>query len=375
MASDFMKALDQLAGVAGSEIEKSRQFRINMIQQAQTLDRQAEQFDREMRTKEARNRIAENELKLAQMELEHKTSSDLTSRDAEIASLEKSLETQKQIAAITKAQNDLGKAKIGAVMDGMQQIVEGFEAGAPAEFLEQGLEIVDRIARQNLGIGFDDPVDFSQPQAGFSADSPPPIEPGKNFDATLKLRKQFNDETKTFQEVQRQVGNIEVAADRLLNMSEEEFNRIGIDQAVITSFNKILDPESVVRESEYERTPANESIVRRAKGFIEQLKGGGSGITQTSILELRDTARAMAKIRREIANKKGSAVRQIGAKRGLNPDEIGTPFAPFKFETQGQQQLNNQTFQTVFSGRSGTNVPANQNQTFDINSHRQKFGL
>jgi len=372
MANGFGKALNQLAGIAGQEIEKSRRFRINLVQQAAAMDRQKEQFDREMKVDEAKLKIAENQLKLAQDRLKFESSGELAEQDEKIRGLESRIAEMNTIDKISKERQKLSEAQFGAAAEAMDDLIKMQGAGFPEDALDEQQRLVSHLAGLATGQEFfTENIDHTagRPQ-GVTPENPPPIEPGKNFRATLDLRKQFNAETKTFQEVERQVGNIEVAANRMLNMSPDEFNRIGIDQAVITSFNKILDPESVVRESEYERTPANESIVRRARGFIEQLKGGGSGITQESVLELRDTAREMARIRRDIANKKGEAVRSIGSKRGLNPDEIGLPFKPFAFETQGQGGT---TFQSAFSGATDSSqVPQ---PTFDINKHRQKHGL
>jgi hypothetical protein len=42
-------------------------------------------------------------------------------------------------------------------------------------------------------------------------------------------------------------------------------------QTIVTAFNKILDPTSVVRESEYARTPEGQSYLERLQGKYEQL--------------------------------------------------------------------------------------------------------
>jgi hypothetical protein len=62
-------------------------------------------------------------------------------------------------------------------------------------------------------------------------------------------------------------------------------------QAVITTFNKILDPTSVVRESEYDRSAAGQSLLNRAKGAFEKLRSGGAGMP----LEELETYAALAR--------------------------------------------------------------------------------
>lgn len=55
--------------------------------------------------------------------------------------------------------------------------------------------------------------------------------------------------------------------------------RAAIDQALITLYNKMLDPDSVVRESEYARTPQNVPVINRIKGRLQQVVEGGAGLT------------------------------------------------------------------------------------------------
>ena len=58
------------------------------------------------------------------------------------------------------------------------------------------------------------------------------------------------------------------------------------DQALITMYNKILDPESVVRESEYLRSIQGMKWVNRLKGWNEQRVNGSAGITDEEREEL-----------------------------------------------------------------------------------------
>jgi hypothetical protein len=56
-------------------------------------------------------------------------------------------------------------------------------------------------------------------------------------------------------------------------------NLVAVDQAIITTFNKMTDPDSVVRESEYARTANDLALWNRVKGKIEKWKRGGAGLT------------------------------------------------------------------------------------------------
>src|SRR3990167_6139947 len=50
-------------------------------------------------------------------------------------------------------------------------------------------------------------------------------------------------------------------------------------QAVLITFQKFLDPTSVVRESEYARSAQGLSMANRISGYMERLSKGGAGVT------------------------------------------------------------------------------------------------
>ena len=62
-------------------------------------------------------------------------------------------------------------------------------------------------------------------------------------------------------------------------LSGDVQNKVALDQALITMFNKLTDPNSVVRESEYARTPQNLPMVNRIQGAVQKLTKGGAGLT------------------------------------------------------------------------------------------------
>ena len=50
-------------------------------------------------------------------------------------------------------------------------------------------------------------------------------------------------------------------------------------QSILISFNKLLDPGSVVRESEYARSATGQSALETLKGYADKLAQGGAGVT------------------------------------------------------------------------------------------------
>lgn len=98
-------------------------------------------------------------------------------------------------------------------------------------------------------------------------------------DRAFTLRNEFNQlpTVKEYQTIKSQVSGM----DNLLKSANkgEMKSALALDQGLITLFNKITDPISVVRESEYERTPRNLSLANRFSGAIEKLSNGGAGLT------------------------------------------------------------------------------------------------
>lgn len=93
------------------------------------------------------------------------------------------------------------------------------------------------------------------------------------------LRKEFNamDDVQNFLKVRTQYQDMYTA----LQVGKETGNYLPVDQTLITTFNKILDPQSVVRESEYARTPENMSLINRIYGNMQSYVTGGAKLTDS----------------------------------------------------------------------------------------------
>jgi hypothetical protein len=93
-----------------------------------------------------------------------------------------------------------------------------------------------------------------------------------------------------------------------LNKMEVGLNRyaddpLGASQAVLVTFQKLLDPNSVVRESEYDRSAGGLAIIPRAQGMYERYigrgwdpvsqrwVGGGAGVPEADLRAMAETAR------------------------------------------------------------------------------------
>ena len=89
-------------------------------------------------------------------------------------------------------------------------------------------------------------------------------------------------------------------------------------QAVLVTFQKILDPTSVVRESEYMRSAAGLNLLSRIQGAAEQLTKGGAGVP------LADLER-FAKLAEEAAEAQRRYLPAIQERIGKTADRYNIP--------------------------------------------------
>jgi hypothetical protein len=92
------------------------------------------------------------------------------------------------------------------------------------------------------------------------------------------LRKEFNalPEVKNFSDIRQKYDVIGEAVKKGITSG----NKVAVDQAIITMFNKMMDPQSVVRESEYARTPSDLAMMNRIRGLGNKIAQGGAGLTK-----------------------------------------------------------------------------------------------
>lgn len=184
------------------------------------------------------------------------------------------------------------------------------------------------------------------------------IPSGQQTSAT-GLRKEFRSAPtyKKYQTTQR----AEQVMEKALEFSKEPGlkSRIASDQALGVLFQKVLDPESVVRESEYARTPEGASILSRIRAIPQHILRGGLALTD-------EDREALLRIAKEVVNADKRAVNKliddytytaeqygvnpkwvIGnmTKFDLSPDEDTSVFvtSPFTQGREGQTATNPKT--------------------------------
>ena len=94
-----------------------------------------------------------------------------------------------------------------------------------------------------------------------------------NRQVSTSLRKEFNNlgPVKEYREIENKFN----VMDKAYEESKKTGNFVAIDQALITIYNKMTDPQSVVRESEYVRTPQDMAVMDRIKAAVARVRKGG----------------------------------------------------------------------------------------------------
>lgn len=146
--------------------------------------------------------------------------------------------------------------------------------------------------------------------------------------AASDLRKQFygNPVVKDFNDISGKFKLMEKA----LEESRTSKNNVAIDQALITLFNKMTDPSSVVRESEYARTSGDLALVNKIKGKAEKIMKGGAGLTLEERQALTNMGRNFHDIYRSRYLEKEDEFRGYANLQGVNPDLVIRPLSKSK---------------------------------------------
>lgn len=105
-------------------------------------------------------------------------------------------------------------------------------------------------------------------------------------------------------------------------LSDPNKNKVAVDQSIITTFNKMLDPSSVVRESEYARTPQDMAFLNRIKGKIDKLSTGGAGLTDDERQAMFRMVTAFKEVADAQYNEQVNYYSDLATRYGYKPENI-----------------------------------------------------
>lgn len=110
----------------------------------------------------------------------------------------------------------------------------------------------------------------------------------QKIDTEIELNKQYSAASKEYKTARQQAQAIDTAYKSAADSLAKGESINAASQTIITAFGKLLDPGSVVRETEYSRSPEGQSFLNKLDGKFTQLKQGGAGLTLESLKEFTD---------------------------------------------------------------------------------------
>lgn len=128
-----------------------------------------------------------------------------------------------------------------------------------------------------------------------------------------RLTNQWQTQSKAAQELDRAIG--------LMDSGLEAARRGDMaagSQAVLVTFQKVLDPTSVVRESEYARSASGQAFLSRIRGAVERIQKGGAGVPL-------DELEKFARLAREAAEVQGKVLGATRERIGRTADRYRIP--------------------------------------------------
>jgi len=118
-----------------------------------------------------------------------------------------------------------------------------------------------------------------------------PLTPKERVDQETKFADEWQKALEGRDAIRESLGMMEAGLERV------DADPIGGSQAVLVTFQKILDRNSVVRESEYARSKDGLSALDWLQGQYDRYKSGGVGVPKTVLEEMVKTARLLASSR------------------------------------------------------------------------------
>lgn len=240
-------------------------------------------------------------------------------------------EAMSSMQALALHSAKLAQAQIAEEQKAEQQRIQN--ARATEQLLKMPIpENTDAETIMSIGDGGIDVKRVLKPKTGdsFKERREERIATQAELSNATKLRSEFinRPEVKDFVTVSTNVGAMEKLLDTALQGNDKK-NFVAIDQGIITMYNKLTDPQSVVRESEYARTPENLPMVNRISGAIGKVQAGGAGLTNDDRKALVEGAKIILKERANPYNSALTEYEELANQYGLNPSMVTRNMKPY----------------------------------------------
>jgi len=179
------------------------------------------------------------------------------------------------------------------------------------------------------------------------------LTPYQQFNATQSLRKELSKNTESSRTIKQQYSLMEEALGRVKRGETKDLN--ATSQAIISTFNKILDPTSVVREGEYDRTAQGQSLINNIEGKLVRLQQGGAGLTLQSLQEIVNLGKSLSDSYASYAQQQNSIISENARYYGIDPDLVIPGGGGFDPDSYIDQVLNGEvTFNSAGNALAST---------------------
>lgn len=148
------------------------------------------------------------------------------------------------------------------------------------------------------------------------------LEGGDKFNAEVKLSNEYNDRTADYNKASVQIENIKSSYNKALNDVASGKSINAASQGVLVAFQKLIDPGSVVRESEYARSSEGLSLLSQVEGYVSKLSQGGAGVTASDLKEFAETADILLRGYEDYAIEQAQLISGQAQPYGLNIQSI-----------------------------------------------------
>lgn len=155
----------------------------------------------------------------------------------------------------------------------------------------------------------------------------------------IKLSNDFEGFAKPARTSQVQISRINQAYQAALDATKKGASLNAASQGVLVEFQKLLDPTSVVRESEYARSGEGQSILAQLQGKLQQVLQGGAGVTAENLKEFVDLANQFNSGYQSQLLQFAQRTQQQADSYGLNISNILTPDILHLLGQQNQPSL------------------------------------
>lgn len=282
--------------------EEKRQFNVSSEQRQQQLSQQAQQFVDELA-------FRKSEAKRSGKQFEKELSFHKDTAKQQAIALRR-----KQIREFSFRRDQLDEQR-------RQFNAESFIAGMQVLSAQVASGSIDpEQAREIANDSFGRDIKFNdrgQP-AGIDLSDP------KSANLLLTFSQRHDQAVKDYSIVEDHVAIMRSALDAVRRGGD--VNRIATDEAIIVAFERLLDPNSVVREGEFKRVEAGAGLLNRARALKQKIKGGRLPVDQLDALV--KVGEEMAEAKRQILNMRlQDKLRPQARAVGLDPD-LAVPLIP-----------------------------------------------